>query len=112
MDELNDLEKHLIISIIEENEKLYPSLLSRLDSVKVKNREFTGVGSFTFFEDPTAEIFPSNAVLSSRKTLKFDGLENELSYELNLTEGKFDFLEIVTNGFDEWKGMPKNFELD
>lgn len=112
MSELNVLEKHLLIAILEENEKLYPSLLSRLDLVKVKYREFTGVGSFTFFEDTSSEIFPANAVSSCRKTLKFNRLENELSYELNLTDGKFDFLEIVTNGFDEWEGMPENFELD
>ena len=112
MDKLNDLEKQLILAILEDNKKLYPSLLSRLDLIKVKNREFTGVGSFTFFEDLSSEIFPANAVLSCRKALIINGLENEVSYELNLTEGKFDFLEIVTNGFDEWKGIPENFELN
>lgn len=111
MDELNELEKQLMMAILEENKRLYPSLLPRFDLIKVKKREFTGVGSFTFFEDGTSELLPRNAALSSEKILMLNGLDNELSYELILSEGKIDFLEIVTNGLDEWDGKHENFEL-
>ena len=79
--------------------------------LKVKNREYTGVGSYTHFQYDSSKILTKDTAISSRKRLLIKGLEHELTYELNLTDGKIDFLEIVTNGDDKWDGKVKDFEL-
>jgi len=111
MDDLNKLETELLKAIIEENKQKYPYLQSHFEILKVKNREFTGVGSYTHFQYPTSKVLTKDTSLSSTKRLMIDGLVNELSYELNLTDGKMDFLEIVTNGSDEWGGKAESFKL-
>lgn len=39
-----------------------------------------------------------------------DGLKYGLNYEINIIDGKFDFLEIVTNG-ETWDGEFGDFEF-
>jgi hypothetical protein len=52
-----------------------------------------------------------NVLLTSLKELTVDNLENELSYVLDITSGKIQFLEIVTNGNDTFQGEIINFKL-
>ena len=111
MDDLNYLEIELLKSIIDENKERYPYLPLHFTMLKVKHREFTGVGSYTHFQYDTSKILTKGTAISSRKRLMIKGLEHEVSYELNLTDGKIDFLEIVTNGDEEWDGKAENFEL-
>ena len=58
---------------------------------------------------------PHNSVrehisLSSDKNLEVDTLKYGLNYKLNITKGKIDFLELVTNG-EEWNGKFKFFRF-
>jgi hypothetical protein len=112
MKNLNSLEVALLQSILEENKEKYPFLLNHFPLLKVKNREYTGVGSYSNFEytSPIDELL-INDLISSKKELLINGVKNELSYVLDITNGKINFLEIVTNGNEEWNGKYENFEL-
>ncbi len=46
----------------------------------------------------------------STPDLTLDSLEYGLNYELNITKGKIDFLELATNG-EDWDGNYENFEF-
>ena len=46
--------------------------------------------------------------LSSNYSLQMEGLSYGLSYEIAVTNGQIDFLEIVTNG-EDWDGLIRDF---
>ena len=109
---LNKLELAILKEIIYHNSDKYPFLEKHLANLKVRNREYSGVGLYINFED-SSEVFsspPNDLTLSSNKILELDNLEYGLNYELNISNGTFDFLELVTNG-EEWNGEFKSFSL-
>ena len=78
----------------------------------VKSREYSGVGMYSNFEYMKEfDQRDINLLLTSLKELTVDNLENELSYVLSITNGKIQFLEIVTNGNDSLLGEIINFKL-
>lgn len=112
LENLNALEIALVKAVIEENVIKYPFLFFQFAFLKVKNREYTGVGSYSNFEytKPVDES-TINTILSSKKRLLISGLKTELSYVLDITNGKINYLEIVTNNNEEWNGKTESFTL-
>lgn len=45
-----------------------------------------------------------NTSLSTNETIVLDGLNNGLCYELDISGGKVNFIELVTFG-EEWDGI-------
>lgn len=111
---MNKLEKYIIDEICDFNKKQFPLLKKHFSLVRVKSREFTGIGSFTTFEyftDWKERITDKDhLVLSSDRHLEMSGLEYGLTYELNITNGKIDMLELVANG-EVWNGEFQEFEF-
>lgn len=112
--DLNQFELAIISEIVNSNEKRYPFLRDHFPFLKVKSREKTGVGMFINFEySPVGELLVSDKddlALSSDKVLELDVLKYGLNYELNITKGKIDFLELVTNG-ESWDGSFGEFKF-
>lgn len=99
--QLNTLEEALLEAIIEENSIDYPFLKDHYQLLSVSSRKNTGVGIYTNFEySKELKEEGVNVIISSNKTLTFEGLENELTYVLDISNGKITFMEIVTNGND------------
>ncbi len=112
MEKLNDLELATIKEILEANNKRYSFLKLHLQYLRVKNREYTGVGIYSNFEySKVIDELGINDLISSPKRLMVDKIKNELSYVLDITNGKIKFLEIVTNGNESWDGTFKNFHF-
>jgi hypothetical protein len=113
MENLSDLELSIVKAIVEEKKDKYPSLVSQVPFLKLKSRRFTGVGMFSHFEySGPIQNEGINDLISSKKTLKIPGAENEVAYILAITNGKIDFLEVVTNGDDKFNSEDKNFSLE
>ncbi len=113
--DLNILEQAILDEIATYNEKQYPDIRGCLTHLKIRYRENTGVGIFLHFEQISEKdlIVPfneANIVLSSDKYLELDTLDYGLNYELNITNGQIDFLELVTNG-ESWNGSFKEFRF-
>ena len=112
MDSLNNLEIEILQEIIKDNKRDYPFLEIHFPFIYVKSREYTGVGIYVNFEySKYFEFNNLNVLITSSKCLTVDMLENELSYVLNITNGRIDFLEIVTNGEDVLNNEIIDFEL-
>ena len=109
MFELSDFETNIISKIATE----YPFIHSHLLQLQVTKRDKTGVGLFVHFsyrDESNIEQIPSGHLgLSSNSHLNMDGLENGLFYELSPTNGKIDFLEIVTAGNEQWDGNVRKY---
>jgi len=101
MEKLNNMETAILKAIADENKQDYPFLDDHITFLYVKDRENTTVGIYTNFgytkEFKTDSI---STIISSNKTLRINGLKDEVAYVLDISDGKFNFLEIVTNGDD------------
>jgi hypothetical protein len=110
MDELNQFELAILNKIADE----YSILKIHIPFLIVKSREATGVGIYVHF---SYKGQPNNIVLidpggyfalSSMDTLEMEGLKYGLAYEISITDGLIDFLELVTYG-EDWDGTIRNF---
>lgn len=112
MGNLNNIEIAVLQAIINENQEKYQFLNLHFPYLVLKSREYTGVGMYTNFEySKEFEQSDVNVLLTSLKGLTVNNLENELSYVLYITNGKIEFLEIVTNGNDSFYEEIINFKL-
>lgn len=109
--ELNELEILILRDIVEYQKRTNGLNLERqLESLEVKNRDYTGFGIYVYFDhknqvDITQMIGERNKNLSAPIEIYLDTLEHQISFDLNLNDkGQFDFLEIVPNGVDNWNG--------
>ncbi len=112
---MNQLEQAILNDLPEFNKKEYPSLKEHLLHLRIKSREDTGVGRYVYFEYSEEGVnlkmnISENICLSSEKSLELDVLEYSVNYELNITNGKIDFWELVTNG-EDWDGKYEKFML-
>jgi len=98
---LNNIEKSLITEIIKEHIIKFPFLNNHYKELYVRNRENTGVGFYiNFLYKNEMESTDLNTTISTKKSLLIKGFKNEVNYELDITSGKINFLEIVSNGAD------------
>jgi hypothetical protein len=113
MEDLNLLESTLVSLIIENHAVRYPEFVFHIPLLKIKNREFTGVGSYSNFLY-SKKIQIDNVIdteISCNKLLIVPCFKNELSYVLAITNGMINYLEIVTNGNEEWDGDIEGFQI-
>lgn len=109
-DKLNNLESTILNRIAAD----FPFLGTHIQFLKVKDREKTGVGMYINFvyeiEDNSIEpIQDKFHALSSNSHLNMKGLKNGFAYEIAITAGQIDFLEIVTIGEEKWDGTVQEF---
>jgi hypothetical protein len=113
VEKMNKIEKAILQEIIRENREEYQFLANHLPYIYVKDREFTGVGYYTNFQ--YSKEFKKNNIntfLSSSKILTVENFEHELNYVLDITDGKINYLEIVTNGEDTLEKEITSFKLE
>lgn len=112
---LNKLEFAIIQEVLKYNigNKDLIKILHHIVYIKIRNRDFTGVGFFINFKyDKNIKIDKNiNLSLSSEKNIKFKGFDDYFSFELDITKGKFNYLEIITysNG---WNGKYNSFIIE
>ena len=107
MTELNEFELLLLNTIIENNAEKFQYLSEHLDFIKIETKKSTDTCLYISFvylkEFPQEEEF-ENGLLSAEQKLSAPNLKNDLTYCLDVTNGKMDFLEIVTNEKEIWDG--------
>lgn len=104
-EKLNFFEENILWEIADYNIEKCPMLKYHIPLLRIKDKEKTGVGMYITFEyiSFSPELILNDGVLSSNKSLVIDTLNFELNYELNIDDGKVNFLELVTNG-EDWNG--------
>lgn len=111
---LNFLEEAILNEIACHNGEKYLFLKKHISQLVVKSREYTRVGCYVTFEYLTNELphlCTGSTYMSSSKSLELDTLKYGLNYDLNITNGVIDFLELVTNG-ESWDGNYTSFTLE
>lgn len=111
MEKLNKLE----LSILNKLSVQYPSIKHHIPFLKVVSREITGVGMYVNFgytqmskNIPTHEVL--NGSISTNEIIEIEGLRYGLGYEVDVSNGKINFIEFITYG-EEWDGNIENFKF-
>lgn len=113
MEKLNELEK----AILDRISLKYPILKEHIQYLKIKSREPTGVGMYINFcydynyIENIEQLDILNASLSTNEIIEIDTLENGLGYEVDITNGYINFIELITYG-ETWDGdLNNSFEI-
>ena len=110
MDELN----HFELAILEKLSEANSEIKKHIPYLRVKHRKTTGVGMYINFiyANTTESLEYIKAYhLSTNGYLKMEGLKDGLIDDTNITNGKIDFIELVT--YDEpWDGLIRDFSWD
>jgi len=107
MAELNEFELLLLKTIIDHNADKFNYLPAHLDFIRTESIKASSTGlhiTFAYSKDFDEDAEYVNGLLSTELKLISPKLKNELTYCLDVTNGKMDFLEIVTNEKEIWDG--------
>ena len=101
----------LELEILNRLSSKYPLVKLHIPYLKVKSRQKTGVGmyvNFTYTDEIVERLKISDSSISSNDIIMIEGLKSGLNYEVDVTDGKLNFIEIVSNG-EPWDGTLKDF---
>lgn len=89
---------------------IYPSIKPHLPLLIVKDRTYTGVGlyvNFGYVEETNVSSL-EDAVLSTDELILLPTLKNGLNYEVDISAGKINYIELVSIG-ESWDGILENY---
>ncbi len=115
---LTSFEETLVNVVLEANRSQHSWLERQLPHLKVKSRELSPVGGYINFQIDTqdASVLDSanagmNLALGAQKILKAKGTDDFMSFELDIKNGRINFIELVVDGHWRWDGSFGNLEL-
>jgi hypothetical protein len=109
----NDFERAILLRIADENPSITSVLKALLPALRVSDRDFTGVGSFTTFVPGAAHAeFTAHTYGLQSSCVRLPGLEVGLDAILFSDEGKPDFVDFVNIGNEPWDGRHEGFRIE
>ena len=105
-EDLSPLERRCIELIANDN---WPSF--RLDGLRVLRRESTGVGKFVTLRDLHQQHLSDNVYETRASRIEMEGVELGLDLSITVSDGRIDFLELVTPGDDGWDGVERPWRI-
>jgi len=111
MEKLNKFE----LSILERLSKKYHGIKNHIPHLRVLNREFTGVGMYVNLcyidsKELVTNLEILDGAISSNENIEIKGLQNGLGYEVDVSEGRLKFIEIITYG-ENWDGYVGDYKF-
>jgi len=103
---LDKVERELLEQILKQNPACGNILNNQLENLLVSSREPTGVGCYVNFST-TKDIVDKtiNTMLGFEGEVEVPGVPSGLCCVLSVTDGRLDFLELVTYGNELWNGQ-------
>lgn len=89
----------------------HPLLLPLIAELCVDRREFSGAGSFTYFQPHPAVALP-DGYIGLRSLIHMPGVEGGMGASLAVSSGRVEALEIYTFGTASWAGRFDGFVID
>ena len=87
-----------------------PPLRPAIGHLRVARREFTGAGSYTYFE-PTLPIPLVDGSVPLEALVSMPGVPHGMGAILSVASGQASCLEIFTYGESSWYGDPEGFVI-
>jgi hypothetical protein len=88
----------------------WPTL--RIDGLRVKRREATGVGCYVYFEDSLNQVLADGTYgPEPGRTIEMTGVKFGLDFVVEVSSGRLNYLELVTAGDDGWDGHEREWHV-
>ena len=102
-DQLTEIERTIIISILDQHPSVRPQLIDQLDRLSVESREPTGVGLYVNFSSVAVSDPTLNTDLGLSEEIEIPGVPHGAGCVLNVTDGAIHYLEFFTYQ-EPWDG--------
>jgi len=84
----------------------------RCDSIKVTRREKTGVGAYIYLKDSLDQKLIDGAYgPEPGRIVEMAGLTSGLDFEIAVSSGTLDYLELVTCDIGGWDGLERSWRI-
>ncbi|HMG76426.1 MAG TPA: hypothetical protein VK582_23325 [Pyrinomonadaceae bacterium] len=103
---LTPLERALVELVASENWSGF-----RTDGLRVKKRENTGVGRYTYLEDQYKQRLPDGTYGAQGKLLEMEGIKNGLAFVVDVSGNSINYEEIATYGDESWDGVERPWRI-
>lgn len=113
MSAINELEAAVLDKILAGDEPALVLLREQRQRMRVRGREFTGVGFYTEFEHSadTPRLAVSESIRFGDVLAEIDGLENGAGFLLFIDNGLITMLEGYSNANEKWPESISSFKL-
>lgn len=103
---LSPLEQAVVEVVAKEN---WPGF--RVDCLRVKKREDTGVGRYVHFEDLCDQALVDGSYGAQGRVVEMHGIEGGLYFVIEVSSSRIEYLELVTGGSDSWDGIERQWRI-
>jgi hypothetical protein len=109
MEPPNDFELVLVETVLSEQRDKHPQLWKQIPYLRVRSREYTGVGCYVNFGLSEggirlADLDCREAIFTVNKRVEMEPLPYGLGFAVDIEGGCIAFLELFTYGPVEWNG--------
>ena len=107
-----ELERIVIELFLSYGDEVSEQLLEQSKELKVKKRDYTGVGFFTYFDSP--QNTKNNNINKTYRDLSIDFVDSKgtMNFALYIQDGEIDCLEGIAFGDDWWPEDIKKLDRD
>lgn len=112
MSRIDDLEREVMNRLLDGEDEVLAVLREQYEGVRVRKREMTGAGSFTYFavRDDAPRALKGKTFSFGDVAAQVPQLQNGIGYALFVQDGALDMLEAYT--FDErWPRRVQDFQV-
>jgi hypothetical protein len=109
---LDKVERELVEQILKQHPIYGEILKNQLEDLFVSSRELTGVGCYTKFSTKKEIVDKSiNATLGFNGEIEVPGVPSGLCCVLDVSDGRLNYIELVTFGTEQWNGQLNDFHI-
>lgn len=103
---LSSLERTIVEIVAKENWSAF-----RVECLRVKKREDTGVGRYVHFEDTCEQTLVDGTYGAQGRIVEMEGIKRGLYFVIEVSSSRIDYLELVTGGDDSWDGVEREWKI-
>jgi hypothetical protein len=103
---MSPLEQATVALVATEN---WPSF--RVDGLRVKRRENSGAGRYTYLEDQYKQVLPDGIYAAQGKLLEMGGVPSGMAFLIDVSDGLINFIELAVYGNEGWDGVEREWRL-
>lgn len=104
---MSPLEQATISLVVAEN---WPGF--RVDGLRVKRRENTGAGRYTYLEDQYTQALPDGTYAAQGKLLEMVGVPSGMAFLVDVSAGLINYIELAVYGHEGWDGVEREWRID
>lgn len=83
----------------------------RVEHLRVRRREDTGVGRYVYFEDGDEQPLTDGSYAAGERYVEMEGIRHGLFFVIEVSSSRIHYLELVTCDGDSWDGVERPWRI-